>query len=226
MIRKRIDSMKLIGMLRGIPYFADLDETVLEEVVQHMSIRRFDAGAHIFMRGEGYGETPFFLIVEGTVRVYVASVRGREQVLRLFHAGDTFAEVSLFDGGAYPASADALTDATVAILSRRHLLYLMRHHPEIAIGVVRVMAERLRHFNALVEDLSLRRVVSRVAHLLMSEQADELTQAQMAAMVGTSREMVNRSLHSLEDEQAIELHDHGGVRILNPDRLHQIMLEC
>lgn len=222
----QVDRAALTELLRTVPYFATLDETVLEEIHKHIVIRRYDAGSQIFLRGDGSGEAPFYLVVDGSVRIYVTSLRGREQVLRHFHAGETFAEVPLFDGGAYPANADALTDATIAILPRQHLLQLMGEHPELAFGVVQVMAERLRHFNELVEDLSLRRVVSRVAHLLASEQTGHLTQAQMAAMIGTSREMVNRSLHSLEDESVIRLYEDGAITILDNDRLMQIIDEC
>ena len=212
-------------MLQGVPYFTGLDEILLDDIRQRLSIRHYDEGAQLFLRGEGRGQVPFYLILEGTVRVYVTSMRGREQVIRHFHVGDTFAEVPLFDGGAYPVNASALTDVTLAILPRHHLLELMRRYPELAIGVVTIMSERLRHMTALVEDLSLRRVMGRVAHLLMSEHEGNLTQAEMAAMVGTSREMVNRSLHLLEDEGVIELHDHGAVSIQNPDRLNEIMLD-
>ena len=223
--RAGVDQQSLRDMLPTVPYFAMLSDHVLDDIARHTVLRQVEAGTQLFLRGEGHAEAPFFLVVEGAVRVYLTSLRGREQVLRLFHAGDTFAEVPLFDGGAYPASADAFTDVTLAVLPRRHMLRLMHDHPELAVGVVKVMAERLRHFNALVEDLSLHRVLSRVAHLLITEQADELNQTQMATMVGSSREMVNRSLHALEDDSVIAIGDDGEILILNPDRLNQIATE-
>jgi CRP-like cAMP-binding protein len=223
--QRRSNDGQLREMLRGVPYLAELDTAVIDDIYQLLTIRRFDEGAQLFMRGEGRGQVPFYLILEGTVRVYVTSMRGREQVIRHFHAGDTFAEVPLFDGGSYPVNANAFTDLKLAILPRHHLLELMRRYPTLALGVVKVMSERLRHFTALVEDLSLRRVIGRVAHLLMTEHDANLTQAEMAAMVGTSREMVNRSLHTLEDDGVITIQHHGGIVIHNPKRLNEIMQE-
>ncbi len=223
MANKWANTEQLAAQLHDVPYFAGLGDVVIAESARQMVVRSYAQGEQIFLKGEGVGEAPFRLVLDGTVRIYVISPRGREQVLRLFNAGDTFADVPLFDGGGYPASADALTPVTLGLLPRNHLLRLMGDHPELALNIVGVMAGRLRHFNTLIEDLSLRRVRSRVAHMLAAEQASALTQAQMAAMIGSSREMVNRSLHSLEDEAVIELHDDGTLKILDAGRLAEIV---
>jgi CRP/FNR family transcriptional regulator len=212
-------------MLGKVSYFTGLNDSICRDIMQRTVVRQYDKGAQIFLRGEASGEVPFYLILEGTVRIYVTSLRGREQVIRHFQPGETFAEVPLFDGGSYPANADAFTDVTLAILPRAQFLELMYRYPELAVGVVAVMADHLRHFARLVEDLSLRRVVSRVAHLLLSEQEEGLTQAEMAAMIGSSREMVNRSLHQLEDKGVIELTDDGRVTIRDREQLNQIVFE-
>ncbi len=208
-------------VLRSVSYFADLSDFEIEDISRSLDIRSFPAGAQIFFQGQGVGTASLHIVVEGSVRVYRSSTRGREQVLRMFHAGDTFAEVPVFDGGPYPVSADAIDDSVLALLSRRTLLNLMRLHPEIALSVIQTLASRQRHFANLIEDLSLRRVVSRVAKLLLTESSDSLTQSQMAAMTGTSREMVNRSLHHLEDEGAIEIVDHQ-TRVNDPQLLSKI----
>jgi CRP/FNR family transcriptional regulator len=101
------------------------------------------------------------------------------------------------------------------------LLALMREHPETAIGALQVMAGRLRHMTSLVEDLSLRRVMSRIARLLLNKQHAQLTQTQMAAMTGTAREMVNRSLHTLADRGLIELRG-GAVIVLDAVELARV----
>jgi len=215
----RSDTAQIGRMLRAVPYFAGLDEHVLDGLMQRMQLRRIPAGQTIFLKGEGSGEAPFYLVIDGQVRIYLASARGREQVLRVFGPGDTFGEVPLFDGGPYPASADALTDVLLAVVPRAQILGLMAEHPEFAIEAVQVLASRLRHFNTLIEDLSLRRVAGRIARLLLEEPAAKFTQAQIAAMIGASREAVNRSLHTLEDDGLIELGAAGRVTILDRERL-------
>ncbi|MEZ4521614.1 MAG: Crp/Fnr family transcriptional regulator [Thermomicrobiales bacterium] len=217
------DDRQIRQMMRSVPYLTDLDEPMLDILIQSVQVRRLPARRTIFVLGEGQGEAPFYLILEGTVRVFLSSLSGREQVLRLFHAGDTFGEVPLFDGGPYPASADTMTDVTLAVIARDRLLQYMKEYPELSVGIVKVMASRLRHFNALIEDLSLRRVIGRVAHLLAAENPADLTQAQMASMIGASREMVNRSLHTLEDDGIIQLAEDGAIVIRDPQRLREVV---
>lgn len=211
--------------MRSVPYFSDLHDEAFDSLMESVQLQRLSAGQTIFLKGENRESAPFHLVVEGTVRVYLSSLHGREQVLRLFHTGDTFGEVPLFDGGPNPASANALTDVTLAVMPRAHLLQHMTEYPELAVGVVKVMAERLRHFNTLIEDLSLRRVIGRVAHLLATEQPDALTQAQMATMIGASREMVNRSLHTLEDKAVIRFEEQGTIVVCDPEALAAIIDE-
>jgi CRP/FNR family transcriptional regulator len=194
-------------LLLSCPYFARLPPEQVDAVGRSLVARTFPAGARIFSEGDDEGAAALHFVAAGVVRIFKLSLEGREQVLRLMRPGDTFADVAAFDGGPYPANADALEPATVLLLPRAALLRHLREHPEMALGALQIMAARLRHMTGLVEDLSLRRVTSRVARLLLTFEGDtHLTQGQMATMVGTAREMVNRSLHALADQGAIELH--------------------
>lgn len=193
-------------LLRSCVYFARLEPEILDRIALELQPRRLHAGERIFSEGDDEGAAALHLVESGIVRVFKVSLEGREQVLRLMHPGETFADVPAFDGGPYPANADALEAAVVYVLPRKSLLALMREYPEIAMGALQVMATRLRHMTGLVEDLSLRRVMARVARLILeTEDSIHLSQSQMAAMVGTAREMVNRSLHTLEDRGVISL---------------------
>jgi CRP/FNR family transcriptional regulator len=193
-------------LLRASPYFARLDDAALEQLAQAAQTRHYGAGQRIFTEGDDEGAAALHFVERGVVRIFKLSSEGREQVLRLMRPGDSFADVPVFDGGPYPANADALEPATVVTLPRKALLESLREHPDMAIGASQILAARLRHMTNLVEDLSLRRVMSRVAKLLYTYEGEpHLTQGQMATMVGTAREMVNRSLHTLADAGAIEL---------------------
>lgn len=193
-------------LLRGTPYFARLDDPGLDEVITIAIARRYGQGQRLFTEGHSEGRASLHVVDAGLVRVFKTSAEGREQVLRLMRPGEAFSDVPVFDGGAYPASADAVEPSAVLAIPRDGLMPLMDRYPEIAVGALQNVAARLRHMTALVEDLSLRRVMSRVARLLL-ENPDQirLTQSQMATMVGTAREMVNRSLHTLEDRGVIQL---------------------
>lgn len=211
-----VDYHTRIALLRASPYFAAAPAEIIERIAKASSARRYDAGQRIFIEGEAEGSAALHFVVEGTIRIYKVSGEGREQVLRLMRPGDSFADVAAFDGGAYPANADALEPAILLIVPRDVLWAAMTEHPEIALGAVSIMAARLRHMTGLVEDLSLRRVTSRVAkYLLTDDRRPMLNQSQLAAVLGTSREMVNRSLHQLADSGAIDI---DGSRITIRDR--------
>lgn len=209
------------ALLRSCPYFQYLDEGLIDTLSRAVNEHSYLPGARIFTEGREEGAAALHIVGSGTARVFKLSAEGREQVLRLFHRGDTFADVAAFDGGPYPANADALEPTVVLRVPRRALLALMWEHPELAIGALQVMAGRLRHMTSLVEDLSLRRVMSRIARLLLSDEHAQLTQTQMAAMAGTAREIVNRSLHTLADRGVIELCA-GAVIVLDADELARI----
>jgi CRP/FNR family transcriptional regulator len=118
-------------------------------------------------------------------------------------------------------------------ISKTDMETLLRQHPNIAINIIKVLAERVRHFVSLVEDLSFRHVISRVARLLLEYAKDHtglgeeatskprLTQQDMAAMVGTAREVVGRSLKALEEEGAIRIDRHRIV-IVNKEILEEM----
>lgn len=210
------------ALLRGCPYFAELDAVALDAIDAVARERRVNAGQRVFSEGEGAGEAALHVVAHGLIRVFKLSSEGREQVLRLMRPGDSFADVPAFDGGPYPANSDALEPSVLLVIPRAALQELMRAHPQIALGALTVMAGRLRHMTALVEDLSLRRVMGRVARLLAEQGDTRLTQGQMATMIGAAREMVNRSLHALADAQVIALQEQQIV-VLDRARLAEIV---
>lgn len=211
------------ALLLSCAYFARLQPDVLDLIGQQLVRRSFQAGERIFSEGDDEGAASLHIVDSGVVRIFKLSLEGREQVLRLMRPGDSFADVPAFDGGPYPANADALEPSAVYILPRKALLALLREYPDIAVGSLQIMAARLRHMTGLVEDLSLRRVMARVARLILENQGHaNLSQSQMAAMVGTAREMVNRSLHTLADRGAITL-EGPAIIITNAEALAEIV---
>lgn len=210
-------------LLTSCAYFARLDAALLDQIGQMMVARSYQVGERIFSEGDDEGNAALHIVDRGVVRIFKLSLEGREQILRLMRPGDSFADVPAFDGGPYPANADALEPSSVLVLPRKSLLTLLREHPQIALGSLQIMAARLRHMTGLVEDLSLRRVMARVARLLLENQGNaNLSQSQMAAMVGTAREMVNRSLHSLADSGTIALQGQT-IIVLDAERLSEIV---
>jgi CRP-like cAMP-binding protein len=215
--------------LRKISLFAMLGEDDLYHVAAMTRERHYDRGDIILLEGDHGGALHY--VHTGLVKIFKTSSEGREQVLRLIAAGHTFNDVPALDGGPNPASAAALERSTVYMIRRPDLQMLIRTRPEVADAVVQTLAQALRHLVTLVEDLSLRHVTARVAKLLFEqeearqpseEQSHRLTQQEMAAMVGTAREVVGRALKELEAAGAIPVR-HGHIVVSNRERLHLLI---
>jgi CRP/FNR family transcriptional regulator len=218
-----------IDMLRKIPYFSTLNMDDLAQVAMLTVERHFNRGDLILIAGETDGSLCY--VCSGLVKVFKASPDGKEQVLRLIGAGNTFNDVPALDGGPNPASVAAVESSKIYVIKRSGLHQLIITRPEVAEAVVFTLAKTLRHLVALVEDLSLRHVTARVAKILLDrettarqdQQTHRLTQTEMAALVGSTREVVGRALKELESVGAIEMR-HGQAVVLNREKLHIIAL--
>ena len=188
--------------LDALPYLAPLSARERADLASRCLVKSVAKGKALFAEGEP--ATGLWVILAGRVRLVRISPRGREQALHVESAGATLAEVPLFDGGGYVATAIAETDARLLFLPRPALLDLCRRRPEIALGVIAVLARRVRAVAAVIEDLALRSVTARLARLLLTEprrDGDVVdlsgTREEVALRLGTARELVSRSLSQL-----------------------------
>jgi CRP-like cAMP-binding protein len=213
--------------LRQIPMFAALNQQELAHVVRMAIVRHYERGDIILLEGDKGGALCY--VHQGLVKVFKTSPEGREQVLRLIAAGHTFNDVPALDGGPNPASAAAMEPSTIYMIRRAELQQLIMSEPAVAVGAIQMLSQALRHLVELVEDLSLRHVTARVAKLLLAQctspteasRGHRLTQQEMAAIVGTAREVVGRALKELEVAGAIEVHQ-GHVTVVNQEYLRLI----
>jgi CRP/FNR family transcriptional regulator len=219
-----------IEMLRKIPYFSMLSPDELALVASATVERHCNRGDLILIEGETEGALCY--VCSGLVKVFKTSPDGKEQVLLLIGAGNTFNDVPALDGGPNPANVAAVEPGVIYVIRRAELRTLITTRPEVAEAVVLTLAKTLRHLVALVEDLSLRHVTARVAKILLEQETSarhgqhihRLTQTEMAALVGSAREVVGRALKELESAGAIEMR-HGQVIVLNRETLRFMALE-
>lgn len=216
----------IVTLLGQLPIFAELDEVALGRLAERCVSRNAPAGHVLFTAGE---ECRGLYIVEtGRVRIYRTSPEGREQVLHIEGPGRPVAELPLFDGGRYPASADVIDDARLVFLPRGDFEYLYRSHPDIARSVIRGLGKRLRHLVHVTETLAFRDVAARLAMLLAEyaersgEQTAEgvelvigRTQEELSLEIGTARESVSRAMKQLKHRGLITTI--SGDRILISD---------
>ena len=210
----------MIEFLSSVPYFSALSLDEIAGIAKETLERSFEKGEVIFIEGDR--PQGLYLVKTGRVRIFKSSPEGREQVLMTAGQGATFNEVPVFDGGTNAASASAAENSTVYIIPESTVLSLLSSCPAAA-GIIKLFAARLRHMTNVVEDLSFRSVVSRIARLLLdlatpkegSPPTPRLTQEEMATMVGSVRDVVGRALRTLEKSGAIKLE---GQRLLIIDQ--------
>jgi CRP-like cAMP-binding protein len=204
--------------LRSLPYFRPLDEDTLASIALLAVSRIYQPDEVIFLEGEPCAG--LFVVHSGHVKIYKASPEGREQILTIIGPRDSFNDVAVFDGGPNPASAQAMDASHMYVIERPALVSLFDRHPKLAQAVVAVLAARCRMLVGMVEDLSLKSVAGRLAKLLLDQAAQgqdavPLTRQQMAARLGTIREMVSRALRELEDQGLVS---RNGRQIVITDR--------
>jgi CRP-like cAMP-binding protein len=198
-----------IEPLKSIPYFDDLSSEDLGAIMLHVFEKSVDRG-EIILLDEEPPEAIYF-VISGAVKAFKTSTEGKEQILCIIRPGESFNDVPVFDGGPNPASVQAMGPATLYGIRKDDLQTILREHPQVCLNATKVLAGRVRHLVSLVEDLSFRHVIGRVAKILLDYASDgtgprpRLTQQEMAAVAGTAREVVGRSLKALEGEGAIRL---------------------
>ncbi len=201
-----------IELLKSIPYFSGLKPAELDSVRKLIFEKRYDQGEMILLEGDA-AEALYF-VAFGIVKVFKTSADGKEQILKIMRPGEPVNDAPMFNGGLNPASAQAMGQVLLYGITKSDLEAIIRSQPQVALNVIKVMAGELRHLMSLVEDLSFRHVTGRVAKILLEYAGDEkgaeprLTQRDMAAMAGTVREVVSRSLKTLEEEGVIRLDRH------------------
>ena len=213
--------------LRGVPLFRDFEDDALAELAQLFTVQYFRKHQWIFREGEP-GEK-FYVVVSGSVAVVRDAGEGRETILSILSTNDFFGEMSVFDTAVRSASIRTLTPAEVGVIDREDFLALIDRSPRIGKLLVIALAERLRAANALIGATTSQDIRARLASLLvhLMEQFGEetpagkrislrLTNQEMANMIGTTRETVNRSLNRLWDEHVIDMRTANVVVVDEP----------
>ena len=151
--------------LAKVPIFSGLTESELGFLAQRTVPRHYSAGEMVF--GEGEPCSGLYVVESGNVRIFKSSPNGREQVLSIDGPGSSIAELPVFDGGAYPASAAAVDDVTLLFVSKQDFQALCLAHPQVPLKVLRVVGARLRRLVGIIEELSFTTVRHRLASYLL-----------------------------------------------------------
>jgi CRP/FNR family transcriptional regulator len=210
----------IVRYLQAHPFFQGLTADQLTQIGHRATLKTAKAGETLSLEGDPC--TKVYLVLEGRVQALKASPQGREQVVAELGRGQALYVVAALDGGPLPATTRAHTRVTLLGFSRQDFVALLREHPELALQVLTDLARHVRQLSSLVEDLSLRTVPQRLARLLLeratSPHGHRMTQREMAAQLGTVREVLARALAQLQREGWIRVR-RGVIEVVSPESL-------
>lgn len=204
-----------VKALKQTALFGDLPESELSDLAELAFEKRLKRDEILFSAGEI--SQGLFVIISGSLRAFREGVDGREQVVHVERAGATIAELPVFDEGPYPSTVAAEEDSVVLFIDKRVIRLLCDKQPAFALSALKLLAGRLRKCAELVEALSLREVDQRLARWLLTEARSRgkrhvgksleinlvLTNQQIAARIGSVREVVSRALNRLQQNDLI-----------------------
>lgn len=218
-----------IEVLSKSALFLNLPAETLAELAERAIEHRLHQGQILFTantRANG-----LYIVLSGCVRAFRVNLDGREQTIHVERVGGTLAEVAVFDGGPYPSTTIAEEETEVLFLAKEDIHRFMLHHPEVAIAALGIMAKKLRMVASMVEQLALMDVGQRLATLLLEEAKKSkpglhdgasfslpLSHSQIAARLGSVREVVTRGLQKLTRLGIIEVRGHR-IIVLNAKEL-------
>jgi CRP-like cAMP-binding protein len=212
--------------LRKCAYFSSLEEVILVGLLPGVNLVRFERSEALFWQDEPC--KGLYILERGHVKLFKISPQGREFIVNTLEEGSTFSEVPVFDHGQNPVNAAALEESLVWIIDPEILRSAMYSYPSMCQSVVLNLSQNLRKMIGLIEELSFLQVTHRMARLLcqmtpgqLSGEAEtRLRRDQLAARLGTVREVAARALRELERSGAIKV-DRRGIRILDEEILRQ-----
>lgn len=211
-------------IVRGAHLFSNLPDDLIENL-RAIAVPLERAGKSVLFL-EGDPAPGLFVVLSGHVKVNRIARNGREQVVTVIGPGHYFNLVPVFDGGVCPANAETLNDAKLLLFPTDDLHRIVQHSPALGLVLLKDLTSFMRKLVNLVDDLALHSVQGRLARLLLKMADDTargapraaLTHADMAAQLGTVREMVGRSLKSFETLGLIKL-ERGLIQVVNRDGL-------
>ena len=218
---------KLVRTVKMAPMFSSLEDGAIESLLRGCFQRGFKAG-QLILRAGGPADK-FFLILSGRVKVFKVSVQGEEQILHLYDRGQSFGEAAMWAKASFPAHAEAVTAVSVLVVPRGAFRRAISENVDLAMGMLASMAGKLKEFNKLIEELSLKEVPARLAGALLAESRKAgtrtirlgQTKRQLASQIGTVPETLSRALAKLKAAGVIQV-DGPKITILDLEALEDL----
>ena len=202
----------ILNIISAIPLFNGLPDDQLSAIRQIAVEKQYNKGQTLFSEGD---ETKgLFVVFEGRIKIYKVSSEGKEQILHIIEAGQSFGEVTVFTGQQLPANAQALAKSRLLLFPRSAFVGLVTANPSLALNLLAIMSKKLRQFAAQIENLSLKEIPARLASYLIylaEEQGSEdavtlnVSKGQLASLLGTIPETLSRIFAKLSGQDLIRV---------------------
>lgn len=186
-------------IIAEVPLFSGLPVDQLEKIASIAIPKTVEKGAVIFSDGET--ASGFYVVADGSVKIYKMSAEGKEKILHIFGAAEPFGEVPVFSGIKFPANAQAIIKSRLLFFPREAFVHLITENPSLCLNMLAVLSIRLRQFTDQIENLSLKEVPARLASYLLSLSKEQksremvtlpISKGQLAGLLGTISETLSR----------------------------------
>jgi len=220
-----------VALLREIPLFSSLSDQHLERIVVDLRLREFEKDDIIFRQGDESKE--LYILLKGKVRIFKISPSGNETSIDIFSVHDVIGEMAAVDSSPRSATGKAIGKVTLLTMAHERFLYHLENVPGLALGLARLLAQKLRWTASFAESVAQFDAAGRLLHILLyyvERYGKELeagkrysvdlalNQTDLASMVGARREWVNRLLSDWRKRGLLE-YDKGIITILDMERV-------
>ena len=221
----------IANTLRRCQLFTGLAPSDLSAVAENTVIKSLDKGSYLFREGES--SRGFYIVQKGAINVHRVNQAGKEQVIRIFRTGESFAEAALATASGYPADARAVEPSQVLLVEKAGFLSLLQRQPDLGLRMLASMSMHLRTLVAQLEDMTLKDVETRLANWLLKRCPDpaatrpavvelKTTKRVLAAELGTVSETLSRTLAKLR-EQGLVITRGKTLTVSSPERLSALL---
>jgi CRP-like cAMP-binding protein len=221
----------LTNTLRSCQLFAGVPQQDLEAIADVTVVKPLDKDEYLFREGDP--AVGFYIVQSGSVNVHRVNAAGKEQIIHIFRAGESFAEVALATTTGYPADARALEPTQVLLIQKSGILDLLKRQPELALRMLGSMSSHLRVLVGQLEDLTLKDVETRLANWLVKRCPDpnsdkpvsielKMTKRVLAAELGTVSETFSRTLAKFREQKLLSVKGKT-VTVLSPSKLYALL---
>ncbi|MCK9239506.1 Crp/Fnr family transcriptional regulator [Desulfocurvus sp.] len=221
--------MELQTFLKSrMPLFRGLEDRQIEALASICVPADYPKGRTIFL--EGSQAQGLYVVMSGQVKIFKLSLEGREQIIHIYGPGEPFGEVPVFEGGRFPANAEATADSRVLFVPRDGLRRLLENDSTLAMNMLAALSRKLRRFTVKLENLTLKETPQRVAAYLLdlsdrsggaAEVTLDISKGHLAGLLGTAQETLSRVLKRLSEAGLIRVRGKH-IDILDPDGLQAV----